>query len=50
MIPHATLVGWVNDQEILLAESGLLVAYNVVSGQRRKSGIKVSQESYLSLR
>lgn len=50
MIPHARLVGWVNDQEILLVENGLLVSYNVVSGRRRKSEIKVSRESYAFLR
>ncbi len=50
MIPHARLVGWVSDQEILLVENGLLVSYNVVSGRRRKSEIKVFKESYAFLR
>jgi len=50
MIPHARLVGWVSDQEILLVENGLLVSYNVVSGRRRKSEIKVFKESYALLR
>ena len=50
MIPHAKLVGWVNDQEILLVENGLLVSYNVASGRRRKSEIKVFKESYAFLR
>ena len=50
VIPRATLVGWVNEQEILLIENGLLVSYNVGSGGRRKSGIKVAKESYAFLR
>jgi hypothetical protein len=50
MIPHARLVGWVNDEEILLVENGLLVSYNVVSGRGRKSEIKVFRESYAFLR
>lgn len=50
MIPHARLVGWVSDQEILLVENGLLVSYNMSSGRRRTSEIKVSKESYAFLR
>ncbi len=50
MIPHARLVGWVNDQEILVVENGLLASYNVVSGTRRKSEIRVFKESYAFLR
>ena len=50
MIPHARLVGWVNDQEILLVENGLMGSYNVVSGNHRKSEIRVSRESYAFLR
>ena len=50
MIPHARLVGWANDQEILVAENGLLASYNVVSGKQRKSEIRVVKESYAFLR
>ena len=49
-IPHARLVGWVNDQEILLVENGVLVSYNVISGRRRNSEIKAAKESYVFLR
>ena len=31
-LPHATLVGWINDKEILIVEDHLLVGYNVASG------------------
>ena len=50
MIPHASLVGWTNDEEILLVENGLLVSYNVVNGRRRESKIKVRNEPYAFLR
>ena len=50
LIPHARLVGWVNDQEILLVENGFLASYNVVSGKRRRSEIRVLKESYVFLR
>jgi hypothetical protein len=50
MIPHARLVGWVNEQEILLVENGVLVSCNVIGGSRRKSEIKVAKESYAFLR
>ncbi len=50
VIPHATLVGWVSDQEILLVEDGLLVSYNVINGGRRKSEIRVAKETYAFLR
>ena len=50
MIPHASLVGWTNDEEILLVENGLLVSYNVVNGRQRESKIKVRNTSYAFLR
>jgi hypothetical protein len=49
-IPHATLVGWINEQEILVVENDVLVAFNVASGARRTSQIKISKPSYGFLR
>lgn len=49
-IPHATLVGWIGDKEILILEGHLLVAYNVVSGARRKSTIHVDDADHVFLR
>jgi len=49
-LPHATLVGWINDKEILIVEGHLLVAYNVVSGARRKSTIRVEDAGRVFLR
>lgn len=49
-IPHAGLVGWVNDQEILLVEDKRLVSYNAVNGRRKTSEIKVPNEFHAFLR
>jgi len=49
-ISRATLVGWINDQEILLVENDQLVAFNLVSGSRRVSRIKVVKPYYVFLR
>jgi hypothetical protein len=49
-IPHATLVGWISDKEILIVEGHLLVAYNVASGARRKSNIRVEDAAHAFLR
>src|SRR5208282_260859 len=49
-IAHATLVGWINDQEILLVENDFLVALNVARGTRRISNIKMDAGSHAYLR
>lgn len=49
-LPHATLVGWISDKEILIVERNLLVAYNVTSGTRRKSTIHVEDAAHVFLR
>jgi hypothetical protein len=49
-LPHAVLVGWLNENEILIVENRVLVAYNVVSGTRRKSTIKVDDPSFAFVR
>jgi hypothetical protein len=49
-LPHASLVGWLNENEILIVENHMLVAYNVNSGMRRKSTIKVSDPSFVFVR
>jgi hypothetical protein len=48
-LPHATLVGWISEKEILIVEGHLLVAYNVVSGARRKSNIHVENAVHVFL-
>jgi hypothetical protein len=49
-LPHATFVGWISDKEILIVEGHLLVAYNVASGARRKSSIRVEDAAHVFLR
>ena len=50
VIPHAMLVGWLNQREILVVENGTLVAFDVALGARRTSPIKVAKESLVFLR
>ena len=40
-VPHATLVGWMSEKEILLVEGHVLVVYTLGTGARRKSGVRV---------
>jgi len=49
-IPHAVLVGWLNDKELLIIENHLLVAYNVGTGVRRKSAVRVEDAAHVFLR
>jgi len=49
-LPHATLVGWISDKEILIVEGHLLIAYNVASGLRRKSTVHVEDAAHVFLR
>jgi hypothetical protein len=49
-VPHATLVGWMTEKEILVVEDRLLVIYNVRTGARRKSGVRVEDAGKVFLR
>jgi hypothetical protein len=49
-LPHATLVGWINDEEILIVENHILVAYSIANGSRRKSTISVEDYEHVFLR
>jgi hypothetical protein len=49
-LPHATLVGWLNNKEILIVEEHLLVVYNVASSTRRKTSIRVQDAAHAFLR
>jgi hypothetical protein len=40
-LPHATTVGWISEKELLIIEDHVLVVYNVGTGARRKSSVKV---------
>ncbi len=49
-LPHAILVGWLNEKEILIIQDQVLVAFKPANGARRKSEIKVSDETQVFLR
>jgi hypothetical protein len=49
-VPHAYLVGWLNEKEILIVENQVLVAYNIAAGTRRRSTIKVQDPAVVVLR
>jgi hypothetical protein len=40
-LPHATLVGWLSDKELLIVEDHLLAIYNVSTGARQKTSVKI---------
>lgn len=49
-VPHATLVGWISEKELLMVEDHLLVTYNVSIGTRRKSSVHVEDTAHVFLR
>jgi len=49
-IPHAVLVGWLSEKEILILEDHMLAAYNVDTGARRKSTVRVEDAAQVFLR
>ena len=49
-LSHTTLIGWINEKEILIVEDHLLVAYNIATGARRKSSLRVEDAGRVFLR
>jgi hypothetical protein len=49
-VPHATLVGWISEKEVLIIEDHVLVAYHVGTGVRRKSSVRAEDEGRVFLR
>jgi hypothetical protein len=49
-LPHTTLVGWISEKEILIVEDHALVAYNLGTGARRKSSVRVEDAARVFLR
>ena len=49
-VPHAELVGWISEKEILVVQDHLLVACNVETGARRKSNVRVEDVARVFLR
>ncbi len=48
-VPRAVLVGWISEKELLIVEDHLLVAYNVGTGARRKSSVRVEDALHVFL-
>ena len=49
-LPHAALVGWISEKELLIVEDHLLIVYHVLNGSRRKSNIRVEDAGRVFLR
>jgi hypothetical protein len=49
-VPHATLVGWISEKEVLIVENHVLVSYILGSGARRKSSVRVDDAAKVFLR
>jgi hypothetical protein len=49
-VPHAILVGWISEKELLIVEDHVLVVYNVGTSGRRKSGVRVEDAVMVYLR
>jgi hypothetical protein len=49
-LPHATLVGWIDEKNLLIVEDHLLVLYNVATGTKRKSNVQVESADDVVLR
>lgn len=49
-VPHATLIGWINDKELLIVEDHLLVLYNVGTGAKRRLNVRVDSADRIFLR
>jgi hypothetical protein len=49
-VPHATLVGWISEKELLIVEDRLLVVYDVKTGARKKSSVRVEDAGRVFLR
>ena len=48
-VPHTVLVGWISDKELLIIENHLLEAYNLGTGARRKSTIRIDDSANVFL-
>jgi hypothetical protein len=49
-LPHAALVGWLGEKEVLIVEDHILVVYNLGTGARRKSTVRVDDAAHVFLR
>jgi hypothetical protein len=50
LLPRTGLVGWISEKELLIVQDHLLVTYNVTTGARRKSSVRVEDAAHVFLR
>jgi hypothetical protein len=50
LVPHAELAGWISEKELLIVEDHALVGYDVKTGTKRKSGVKVEDAARVWVR
>ena len=49
-LPHASVIGWLNEKVLLIIEDHLLATYNLATGVHRKSAIKIDDPARAFLR
>jgi hypothetical protein len=49
-LPHASLIGWLNDQELLVMVDQFLATYNIATSTLSKSGIKIKDAHHAYVR
>lgn len=49
-VPHTSLIGWLSEKELLIIDDHLVTTYNLATGARRKSTIKVDDPARVFLR
>jgi hypothetical protein len=49
-VPHALLIGWLNDNQILVIQDQLLATYDLPTGILKKSGVRVADSNHVFLR
>jgi len=49
-VAHAYVAGWLSEKELLIVENQTVVAYNVATGARRRSEIKITNPAFVIVR
>ena len=49
-LPHASLIGWISEKELLIVENHLLLVYNIVTKARKKTVVRVDDPALVFLR
>jgi hypothetical protein len=49
-LPHTRVAGWLNENELLIVEGGMLVVYTPATGAKKKTAVKVEQKEWVYVR